>query len=84
MNERVKFMAACLAREDDDESFAELCERYGISAKTGYKWLRRYEEGGVTNLVERSRVGWHESRSPMRKRVSTAAHRGSSVCSAPH
>jgi hypothetical protein len=45
MNERVKFMAACLAREDDDESFAELCERYGISAKTGYKWLRRYEQG---------------------------------------
>jgi transposase InsO family protein len=56
MNERVKFIAACLARKDGDETFAELCDRFGISAKSGYKWLNRYEEGGVANLVEKSRA----------------------------
>jgi transposase InsO family protein len=56
MNERVKFIAACLAREESDETFAELCARFGVSAKTGYKWLHRYEAGGVTNLVEQSRA----------------------------
>ena len=25
---------------------AELCARYGISRKIGYKWLARFEEGG--------------------------------------
>src|SRR5579884_3701782 len=56
MNERVKFIAACLAREDTDETFAEMCARFGISRKSGYKWLHRYEEGGVANLVEQSRA----------------------------
>lgn len=56
MNERVKFIAACLAREETDETFAELCERFGITPKSGYKWLHRYEEGGVVNLVEKSRA----------------------------
>jgi putative transposase len=26
-------------------SMSELCQRYGISRKTGYKWLERFEEG---------------------------------------
>lgn len=56
MNERVKFIAACLAREESDDTFAELCARFGIVAKTGYKWLHRYEEGGVRSLVEMSRA----------------------------
>jgi putative transposase len=53
MGERVKFVAGYLANE---VSFSELCERFGISRKTGYKWVERYEEGGVTNLAERSRA----------------------------
>lgn len=36
-------------------SFSELCRRYGISRKTGYKWLRRYEEQGAEGLHDRSR-----------------------------
>jgi transposase len=27
-------------------SFSELCSRYGVSRKTGYKWLGRYELEG--------------------------------------
>jgi len=26
-------------------SFTDLCRQYGISRKTGYKWVKRYEEG---------------------------------------
>jgi putative transposase len=47
MNERVKFIAAWL---EEEESFAELCERFGISRKQGYKWCARYEAGGVAGL----------------------------------
>ena len=33
----------------------ELCRRYGISPKTGYKWLDRYKKEGVSGLEDRSR-----------------------------
>lgn len=33
----------------------ELCAAYGISRKTGYKWLTRYEAGGLAALTDRSR-----------------------------
>ena len=36
-------------------SLAELCRRFGISRKTGYKWIERYETIGVTGLADRSR-----------------------------
>ena len=44
MNERVKFLARYL---EGDVPFASLCEAAGISRKTGYKWVDRYEGGGV-------------------------------------
>ena len=33
----------------------ELCERFGISRKTGYKWLERFESEGPVGLGDRSR-----------------------------
>lgn len=36
-------------------SFRELCFRYGIAPKTGYKWLARYRAEGAEGLVDRSR-----------------------------
>jgi len=36
-------------------SFAELCRRFGISRKTGYKWRDRFNEDGVSGLADRSR-----------------------------
>src|SRR5207244_1672461 len=53
MNERVKFIAWYLEK---DEPFTILCERAGVSRKTGYKWVERYEGGGVAALVDRSRA----------------------------
>lgn len=53
MNERVKFIAEWLRHE---ESVTTLCKDAGISRKTGYKWIDRYEQGGVAALAERSRA----------------------------
>ena len=36
-------------------NISELCCRFGISRKTGYKWLKRYREGGESGLADRSR-----------------------------
>lgn len=33
----------------------ELCAAYGISRKTAYKWLTRYDAGGVAALADQSR-----------------------------
>jgi len=33
----------------------ELCQRYGISRQTAYKWLRRFRQDGGTGLQEQSR-----------------------------
>lgn len=33
----------------------ELCRRYGVTSRTGYKWLRRFLKGGVEALEDESR-----------------------------
>jgi len=40
-------------------SMTELCARYGISRKTGYKWLNRFQESGRAGLEDRSRAPHH-------------------------
>jgi transposase InsO family protein len=42
--------------DESDDSFAELCRRFGISRKTGYKWIERYESGGFDALVDSPRA----------------------------
>lgn len=56
MTERHKFI---LAHQKGLFTMTELCKRFGISRKTGYKWLRRYREGGVDALRDRSRAPKH-------------------------
>jgi putative transposase len=53
MKERMRFVADA---ERGLYSMSELCERYGISRRTGYKWLARYEANGPAGLTERSRA----------------------------
>lgn len=36
------------------DSFAESCRLYGISRRTGYKWLNRYRAEGDAGLENRS------------------------------
>jgi transposase InsO family protein len=37
------------------ESFGVLCQEYGISRKTGYKWKERFLEAGLPGLTDHSR-----------------------------
>jgi len=37
-------------------TLVELCARYGVSRKTGYKWLDRFEAAGRQGLHDRSRA----------------------------
>lgn len=55
MEQRLQFVRAVLRAGGRDEDFTNLCRRFGISRKTGYKWLARYEAGGVAALADQSR-----------------------------
>jgi transposase InsO family protein len=41
--------------EVEGANVSELCRRFGISRKTGYKWLGRNQESDSTGLADRSR-----------------------------
>jgi len=51
LKERSLFVLEAVKAET---SVAELCRQYGISRKTGYKWLSRFEADGAPGLSERS------------------------------
>lgn len=53
MEKRLQFIIACKRKES---SIAQLCCQFGISRKTGYKWLERYIPGDLTSLNDRSRA----------------------------
>ena len=59
MDERLGFIVDCIRGET---SMSELCERYGVSRKTGYKWLSRYHVQGAAGLAERSHAPLHHGR----------------------
>jgi len=59
MDERMRFVTACL---DGTESVSALSRLYGISRKTGYKWLDRYRRDGPSGLEDRSRAPHGNSR----------------------
>lgn len=40
-------------------TFTDLCDRYSISRKTGYKWVARYHELGIEGLQDQSRKPHH-------------------------
>ena len=52
MNQRTQFIADFLR---DTFSITELCQLYGVSRKTAYKWIDRYLRLGPAGLEERSR-----------------------------
>ena len=53
MDEKIQFIADVLRHT---LSIDELCRRYNISRKTGYKWIRRYQADGPAGLrAQRSR-----------------------------
>jgi putative transposase len=55
----LQFIEECKSHE---WSMAEVCRRFEISRKTGYKWLDRYEAGGLEALRDRSHAVHHNPR----------------------
>lgn len=53
MSERLAFIQACL---DRTEPIVSICDRFGISEKTGHKLLKRFREEGPSAFVDRSRA----------------------------
>lgn len=56
MSQRVEFVEQALK---ENANIRALCRDYGISPRTGYKWIRRYKEQGELGLYERSRRPTH-------------------------
>nr|WP_234012107.1 integrase core domain-containing protein [Cronobacter dublinensis] len=59
--QRLQFVAACL---EGNLTVAELCRRFNISRKTGYKWLARFSPDDATSLSDRSRARHRRSLTP--------------------
>jgi len=56
MDERLRFI---FEAQLNLWTITELCKRYGISRKTGYKWLIRFDQQGLEGISERSRAPKH-------------------------
>ena len=54
MEERFGLIERC---KESPESITELAKRFGVSRKTTYKWLQRYELSGLEGLQDHSRGG---------------------------
>jgi transposase len=52
MCERAKFVALY---EEGLFSMSQLCQRFGVSRRTGYKWLACFEQSGLAGLKDQSR-----------------------------
>lgn len=56
MSERIEFVEKVL---EEGSNVSSLCQQYGISRTTGYKWLNRYCKEGIKGLQEKSRRPHH-------------------------
>jgi transposase InsO family protein len=59
MNTKYEFVLKSFNKQ---KTFTELCRDYGISTKSGYKWVQRFLEGGFPALEEKSRKPAHNSK----------------------
>jgi len=53
VDQRFDFVTECL---EGKRPVSTLCDLYGVSRKTGYKWLKRFKEGGRAALEDRPRT----------------------------
>lgn len=60
-----------------EESVGEICDRFGVSRKTAYKWKGRYEAEGVEGLVDRSHA-------PLRHGRATSAEIAQAIVNLKH
>jgi transposase-like protein len=53
MQQKKEFIFRWLGKE---ESFTMICRDFGVSTKTGYKWVNRFKESRMPGLAEESRA----------------------------
>src|SRR5215211_111436 len=51
MSQRTEFVEEALK---ENTNIRALCREYGITPRTGYKWIQRYKEHGEVGLYEQS------------------------------
>lgn len=56
--QRIEFISLA---QKPDTNMSLLCKRFGITRRTGYKWLNRYEKYGLDGLLEQSRRPKHSN-----------------------
>lgn len=74
VDERMHFI---VAHQGGELSMAELCRAFGISRKTGYKWLGRYHASGMEGLNDRARAPQHHPQAvaaAVEERIVAARH----------
>ena len=62
--------STCMSRRQEfvmlantaDANVSQLCARFGISRKTGYKWRSRFQAGNIQGLADQSRRPHHSPR----------------------
>ncbi len=69
MSQRYEFVQLALL---ESANISQLCQRYHISRKTGYKWIRRFKKGKQEGLKDISRCP-HHSPNRTSKAMSSAA-----------
>lgn len=52
MSQRIEF---CILASKTGSNMSDLCNRFKITRRTGYKWLERYMEEGLIGLEDKSR-----------------------------
>ena len=52
MSLRIEF---CILASKSESNMSDLCRRFNITRRTGYKWLERYLDQGLPGLKEKSR-----------------------------
>ena len=52
LSQRIEFVVRA---RNGEESISDLCREFGVSRKTGHKWLGRFQEGRFWSLADRSR-----------------------------
>jgi len=68
-DQRVEFVVRA---QQAQERLSRLCAEFGISRPTGYVWLKRYREQGVSGIEEQSRRPRHSPRQtapPIEQRI---------------
>jgi transposase len=52
MSQRLEF---CILASNPGSNLSDLCRRFKITRRTGYKWLLRYQDNGLLGLEDQSR-----------------------------